>query len=78
MADGISLLTELAPEVLTTKNGGLRYNPGSAKKKNSRLSLKHLNLALQSPAIVLSRTFEVIVHLLDVGHEIRKVRSFHG
>ena len=76
MADGISLLAELTPEVLTTKNGGLRYNPGCTKK-NSRLSLKHLNLALQSPAIVLSRTFEVIVHLLDVGHEIRKVRSFH-
>ena len=52
VTDGVSLLAELAPEVLAVENG-LRCYSGS-KKKLSRLSLKHLNLALQSSAIILS------------------------
>jgi hypothetical protein len=76
MADGVPLLTKLAPEVLAETNDSLRYYPGRGRI-HSLLSLKHLNLALQPSAIVLSRTFEVVVHLLDVGHEIGKMRSLH-
>jgi hypothetical protein len=48
------------------------------EKTLSRLPFEHLNLTLQSSAVVLSGTFEVIVHLLDVGHEIGKVGSLHS
>ena len=45
------------------------------KELSLRLALKHLNLTLQSSAIIISRAFQVVVHLLDVGHEVRKVRT---
>ena len=54
----------------------IRLLPRVPGKIYPRLSLKHLELALQPSAVVLSRTFEVIVHPLDVGHEVGKVRPF--
>jgi hypothetical protein len=76
VADGVSLLTELAPEVFTAENKVLRHSPHPAKKL-LRLVLKHLNLTLQPPTIVLSRAFKVVVHLLNVCHEVRKMGSLH-
>ena len=40
--------------------------------KNSRLIVHHLHLSLKASAIVLTRSLEIIVHSLHVGHEIRE------
>ena len=76
MADGVPLLAELVSEVLTVTTE-VEILLGVWGEIHSRLSLKHLDLALQPSAIVLSRTLVVVVHPLDVGHEIGKMGSLH-
>ena len=76
VASGVPLLVELAPEILARKDKGLRSNLGS-RGRISRLILKHLNLALQPSAIVFSRAFEIVVHPLNVGHQVGKMRPLH-
>jgi len=76
MADGVPLLAQLVSEVPTVTTSGWDVT-WAREKCHSRLSFKHLNLALQSSTVILSRTFEVVVHPLDVGHKIGKVRPFH-
>lgn len=76
VADGVSLLAELALEFLTTENNGSRHH-SDFERICLRLIFEHLNLTLQSSAIVIPRTLKVVVHLLNVGHEVGKVGSLH-
>lgn len=53
------------------------------KKENDesayvRLILQHLQLALKAAAIILTRSLQIVVHLLDIAHQVCEMRSFHS
>ena len=49
----------------------------SAEKDGLRLVLEQLQLTFETSAVILTRTLEVVVHLLDIGHEVGQVRALH-
>lgn len=75
MADRVSLLIDLAPEFFTAETDEILFR--LSEVIFLRLVLEHLNLTLQSSAIITPRAFEVMVHPLNVVHEIGKAGPLH-
>lgn len=71
MSDCFAFLTQLRFQFLPIRDMSKRV--GRKMREKLRLILHHLHLSLKASTIVLSRTLEIIVHLLDVGHEIREL-----
>jgi hypothetical protein len=47
-------------------------------ERNIRLPFQHLKLILQPAAIVFARTLKIVMHFLDIDHEIRYMRALEG
>lgn len=43
--------------------------------RHALLIIKQLHLTLQTTTIILTRPLEIVVHLLDIGHQVGKMRA---
>ena len=67
VSDGVTLLSELCAQVLTVQKSDIGV---PETRKTIRLVLEHLHLAFKTSSIILTRTLEVVVHPLNICHEI--------
>lgn len=69
----VPFLTKLISVVQTVEQ--MRDERHIVNPANSHLPLQKLQLTLQPPTVVLPRTLIIVVHLLDIGHHIRQMRT---
>lgn len=75
MSQRITFLAELRSQILAVED--MNTKKCNKKRCRLRLILQHLYLSFQTSPIVLTRAFQVVVHLLHIGHQVGQVRTFH-
>jgi hypothetical protein len=73
----LSLFVELVTQILAELTSAPEARHSETQKENEPLIFKQLNLTLESSSIILARALNVIMHLLNIRHEVGQVGALH-